>query len=169
MTAPSVAKLLRRLWLDSFEGLATAEYKLKKPLDVPRFYGYNNACSGGNSRPSHLSGVGGGNFLIKRLFWGEQPTSSLSAVISFRAKSPSAKLKAEMVARFVLEPEASMQRLISLIPKTLFPRERIPSFIIRPPGLRFRPMVVYFGLPAKHRSAHSSSTNAVSISSARTT
>ena len=87
--------------------------------------------------------------MIKRLLWGEQPTSSLSAVISFRAKSPSAKLKAEMVARFVVEPEASMQRLISLIPRTLFPRERIPSFIIRPPGLRFRPMVVYFWAPGK--------------------
>jgi hypothetical protein len=31
-------------------------------------------CSGGNSRLSHLSGVGGGNFLIKRLILGdEQP------------------------------------------------------------------------------------------------
>jgi hypothetical protein len=99
---------------------------------------------------SHTYRVWGAvNFLIKRLLWGEQPTSSLSAVISFRAKSPSAKLKAEMVARFVVEPEASMQRLISLIPKTLFPRERIPSFIIRPPGLRFRPMVVYFWAPGK--------------------
>ena len=74
---------------------------------------------------------------------------TLPVVISFRAKSPSAKLTAEMVGRFVVEPEASMQRLISLIPKTLFPRERIPSFIIRPPGLRFRPMVVYFWAPGK--------------------
>jgi hypothetical protein len=30
----------------------------------------------------------------------------LPDVISFRAKSPRAKLKAEMVARFVVEPEA---------------------------------------------------------------
>src|SRR5260370_27885420 len=104
----------------------------------------------GGTAASHAYRVWGAvNFLIKRLRWGEQPTSSLSAVISFRAKSPSAKLKAEMVARFVVEPEASMQRLISLIPKTLFPRERIPSFIIRPPGLRFRPMVVYFWAPGK--------------------
>ena len=104
----------------------------------------------GGTAASHTCRVWGAvNFLIKRLFWGEQPTSSLSAVISFRAKSPSAKLTAEMVGRFVVEPEASMQRLISLIPKTLFPRERIPSFIIRPPGLRFRPMVVYFWAPGK--------------------
>jgi len=104
----------------------------------------------GGTAASHTYRVWGAvNFLIKRLLWGEQPTSSLSAVISFRAESPSAKLKAEMVARFVVEAEASMQRLISLIPKTLFPRERIPSFIIGPPGLRFRPMVVYFWAPGK--------------------
>ena len=28
-------------------------------------------CSGGNTRPARLSGVRGGNFLIKRLFWGD--------------------------------------------------------------------------------------------------
>lgn len=59
--------------------------------------------------------------MIKRLLWGEQPTSSISAVISFCAKSPSAKLKAEMVARFVVEPEASMQRFYFSNPKNAIP------------------------------------------------
>ena|SRR5438874_9149135 len=87
MTAPSIAKLLRRFWLDSFEGLATAEYKLKRLLDPPRFYGYINACSGGNSRLSHLSGVGGGKFFDQEIILGR--TAHVLAPLLLSASVPS--------------------------------------------------------------------------------
>src|SRR5262249_34047854 len=105
------------------------------------------ACSGGNSRLSRLSGVGGGNFTIKRLFWGEQlsltegaprdRTTWLADVISFRAKSPTAGKKEGWSLRLL----QNQRRLCSEFfpsPKLLFPIERIPSFIIRLSGLRFR-------------------------------
>jgi hypothetical protein len=41
----------------------------------------------------------------------------LSADISIRAKSPRAGIKAEMVATFIVEPEAFMQRIFSLMAK----------------------------------------------------
>jgi hypothetical protein len=42
--------------------------------------------------------------------------------ISIRAKSPPAGIKAEMLATFVVKPEAFMQPIISLIAKTPTPR-----------------------------------------------
>jgi hypothetical protein len=41
--------------------------------------------------------------------------------ISIRAKSPPAGIKAEMLATFIVKPEAFMQPIISLIAKTATP------------------------------------------------
>jgi hypothetical protein len=45
-----------------------------------------------------------------------------SSDISIRAKSPLAGTKAEMLATFMVKPEAFMQPVISLIVKTAIPR-----------------------------------------------
>jgi hypothetical protein len=45
----------------------------------------------------------------------------LSPDISIRAKSPPAEIKAEMLATFIVEPEAFMQPIISLTAKTATP------------------------------------------------
>jgi hypothetical protein len=45
----------------------------------------------------------------------------VSPDISIRAKSPPAGTKAEMVATFIVKPEALMQPIISLIAKTATP------------------------------------------------
>jgi hypothetical protein len=48
--------------------------------------------------------------------------NSSFADISIRAKSPTAGIKAEIVAIFILKPEAFRHRVISLISKTATPR-----------------------------------------------
>jgi hypothetical protein len=45
----------------------------------------------------------------------------LSPDISIRAKSPLAETKAQMIATFIVKPEALMQPIISLIAKTATP------------------------------------------------
>ena len=49
-----------------------------------------------------------------------------------------------MVVTFVIKPQAFMQPIISLIARIATPREGNSNFIIMPPGLEFRPMVLYF-------------------------
>jgi hypothetical protein len=52
----------------------------------------------------------------------------LSPYISIRAKSHLVGTKAKMVATFIIEPEAVMRAIISLIAKTVIPRK--PKFHI---------------------------------------
>jgi hypothetical protein len=84
----------------------------------------------GGTAASHTCQVWGAVFLTTKSDDTEGPLAVqvslahslwLSDIISFRAKSPSAGLKAEMVARLIVEPEAFMQRLIFSTPQTLFP------------------------------------------------
>ena len=49
-----------------------------------------------------------------------------------------------MLATFIVQPEAFMQPIISLIAKLAAPVKRNSNFIIMPSRLGFRPMVLYF-------------------------
>jgi len=53
----------------------------------------------------------------------ELQLNSSFADISIRAKSPTAGIKAEIVAIFILKPEAFMHRIISLVAKMATPGE----------------------------------------------
>ena len=66
----------------------------------------------GGTAALHTCRCGGGNFF--RLFFDPLAHSPwLSDVINFRAKSPRAKLKAEMVATLIVNPEALRPRFMS--------------------------------------------------------
>ena len=49
-----------------------------------------------------------------------------------------------MVTTFVIKPQAFMQPIISLIARMATSREANSNFLIVPPSLEFRPMVLYF-------------------------